>query len=210
MGELRSAVDVLAALDLDEVDNTTLGELIIEVSRQRDRLDGICHRLVAEHDRRLAWKTDGARSEKEWLRDACRLSAGEAASRANTARNLDRLPATAEALADGTISAGQARVAAQAVRDLPSNALVGLDALVTEAAGETDTAGLRSVVDHYAHVVAPDSLAKREERAWRTRRLNTTPTPDDGTVLEAKLDKVGAEIVLTALAPLAAPPRRAG
>jgi hypothetical protein len=81
MGELRSAVDALAALDLDGVDNTALGELIIEVSRQRDRLDGLCHRLVAEHDRRLVWKVDGARSEKEWLRDACRLSAGEAAVR---------------------------------------------------------------------------------------------------------------------------------
>jgi hypothetical protein len=205
MGELRSAVDALAGLDLDELGNTALGELIVEVTRQRDRLDGICHRLVAEHDRRLAWKADGARSEKEWLRGACRLSPGEAAVRTNTARNLGRLPATAEALAEGTISAGQARVAAQAVRDLPGEALAGLDVLVTEAAADTDTAGLRSVVDNYAHAVASDSLTAREERAWRTRRLNVTRTPDDGAVLEAKLDKVGAEIVLTALAPLAVP-----
>jgi hypothetical protein len=112
---------------------------------------------------------------------------------------------TAEALTDGVSSAGQARVAAQAVRDLPGGALAGLDALVTEAAADTDAAGLRSVVDDYAHRVTPDSLAERQERAWRARRLNTTCTVDDGSVLEAKLDKVGAEIVLTALAPLAAP-----
>jgi hypothetical protein len=205
MGELRSAVDALATLDLDGVDNTTLGELIVEVSRQHDRLDGIRHRLVAEHDRRLAWKADGARSEKEWLRDACRLSAGEAAVRTNTARNLGRLPATAEALAEGTISAGQARVAAQAVRDLPGEALAGLDQLVAQTGSDTDTAGLRAAVDNYAHRVTPDSLAARQERAWRTRRLNVTRTADDGAVLEAMLDKVGAEIVLTALAPLAAP-----
>ena len=73
MGELRSAVDTLAALDLAELDNATLGGLIVEISLQHDRLDGIRLRLVAEHDRRLAWKADGARSEKEWLRDACRL-----------------------------------------------------------------------------------------------------------------------------------------
>jgi hypothetical protein len=190
---------------LDEVDDTTLGELIVEVSCQRDRLDGICHRLVAEHDRRLAWKADGARSEKEWLRDACRLSPGEAAVRTNTARNLDRLPATVEALVDGTVSAGQARVAAQAVRDLPGEARAGLDQLVAQTGADTDTAGLRAVVDDYAHAVAPDSLAERQERAWNTRRLNATRTPDDGGVLEARLDKVGTEIVLTALAPLAAP-----
>ncbi|MGH8910448.1 MAG: DUF222 domain-containing protein [Egibacteraceae bacterium] len=39
-----------------------------------------------------------------------------------------------------------------------------------------------------------------------TRRLNVTRTGDDGALLEAKLDKVGAETVLTALAPLAVPP----
>ena len=114
IGELRSAVDALAALNLDDLDNTALGELIVEVSRQHDRFDGIRHRLVGEHDRRLAWKTDGARSEKHWLADHCRLSPAEAATRANTARNLDRLPATAQALTDGTISSGQARVSAQA------------------------------------------------------------------------------------------------
>ena len=94
MGELRSAVDALAALDLDDLDNATLGELIVEVSRQHDRLDGIRHRLVGERDRRLAWKADGARSEKHWLADHCRMSPAEAAARANTARNLDRLPET--------------------------------------------------------------------------------------------------------------------
>jgi hypothetical protein len=205
VGELRSAVDALATLDLDEVDNTTLGELIVEVSRQRDRLDGVCHRLVAEHDQRLAWKADGARSEKEWLRDACRLSSGEAAIRSNTARNLQALPATAAALADGTINAGQARVAAQAVRDLPSAALAGLDQLVTNTGADVDAAELRTAVDDYAHRVAPNSLAARQERAWRTRRLHVTRTADDGATFEAKLDKVGAETVLAALAPLAAP-----
>ena len=205
MGELRSAVDALAALDLDDLDNTALGELIVEVSRQRDRLDGLCHRLVGEHDRRLAWKADGARSEKHWLADRCRLSPGEAASRANTARNLDRLPATAEALADGTISAGQARVAAQAVRDLPGDALAGLDQLVADTAGQVDTAGLRTVVDDYAHSVTPDSLAARQERARKTRRLNGARTADGAISLEGRFDPVDGETVLTALAPLAAP-----
>ena len=204
VSELRSAVDELIAADLDDLDNTALGELIVKVSRQRDRLDGFCHRLIAEHDRRLAWKADGARSEKEWLQDACRLSSGEAAARTNTARNLEVLPATAAALADGTISAGQARVAAQAVRDLPSDALGGLDWLVAETT-DVNAAELRAAVNDYAHAVAPDSLAARQERAWRTRRLQMTRAGDDGAILEAKLDKVGAETVPAALAPLAAP-----
>jgi hypothetical protein len=87
---------------------------------------------------------------------------------------------------------------------LPGEALAGLDQLVAAQVAQVDAAALRGVVDDYAHSVSPDSLAARQ-RAWRTRRLNATRTGDDGAVLEARLDKGGAEIVLTALAPLAVP-----
>ena len=92
-----------------------------------------CSRGFAGSRRRLAWKANGARSEKQWLADHCWMSPGEAASRANTARNLDRLPGTAQALTDGAISAEQARVAAQAARDLPGDTLAGLDQLASGA-----------------------------------------------------------------------------
>jgi hypothetical protein len=65
----------------------------------------------------LAWKADGARSEKEWLATRCGTSMGEAAGRTETARRLGRLPATAQALAAGTISPAHAHLAAKAARD---------------------------------------------------------------------------------------------
>ncbi|MGH8887654.1 MAG: DUF222 domain-containing protein [Egibacteraceae bacterium] len=136
----------------------------------------------------------------------CGISLGEAAGRAETACRLGQLPATAQALADGTISPAHARAAAKAARDLPGSAMAGLDRLVAEQAAQVDAGQLRCAVDGYAHAVAPDSLAARQQRAWATRRLHATRTPDDGAVLEARLDKAGAETVLTALAPLA-PPR---
>jgi hypothetical protein len=83
--------------------------------------------------------------------------------------------------------------------------MAGLDRLVAEQAVQVDAAQLRTAVDDYAHAVTPDSLTARQKRAWRTRRLNATRTGDDGGTLEARLDKIGMETVLTALAPLAAP-----
>jgi hypothetical protein len=59
---------------------------------------------------------------------------GEAAGRTETARRLGRLPATAQALAEGVISPAHARVAAKAARDLPGEALAGLNQLVTAQA----------------------------------------------------------------------------
>jgi hypothetical protein len=129
---VRAGIDVLARVDWDDLDPETLSRLVIELSRLRDRLDGLCHLAVGAHDRVMAWKHDGARSEKEWLASRCGTSMGEAAGRAETARRLAQLPATAQALAEGAISPAHARVATKAAQDLPAEALGGLDALVAE------------------------------------------------------------------------------
>jgi uncharacterized protein DUF222/HNH endonuclease len=133
------------------------------------------------------------------------MSRGEAATTTDTARRLARLPQTMTALGDGSITAAQVQAAAKAARDLPLAALGGLDALVVEQGPDSDAQQLRSAVDDYAHRRTPDSLAQRQERAHRLRRLRIAKTPDDATALEGRLDLLDGEVVLTALAPLAAP-----
>jgi hypothetical protein len=160
----------------------------MSLSQQRDRLEGLCHLAIGTHDRAMAWKADGARSEKEWLATRGGTSIGEAAGRTETARRLGQLPATAQALADGTITPAHARVAAKAARDLPSEAIAGLDALVADQGTQIDAGQLRGTVDDYTHMVTPDSLQARQERSRRTRRLNVRRTSDDGGLLEASLD----------------------
>lgn len=97
--------------------------------------EGLTHRLVREQDRRLAWKSGGACSQKQWLAEHCRMTLGQAGSQTTTARRLEALPQTAAALADGTIGAEHARVAAEAVRDLSGEAAAGLDRLVAGPVG---------------------------------------------------------------------------
>ncbi len=92
---LAPPLDTLAAVAWDTLDGDTLGRCVIDLSRHRDRLDGLCTLAIAAHDRAQAWKADGCRSEKQWLATRCRTSIGEAAGRAETARRLARLPATA-------------------------------------------------------------------------------------------------------------------
>ncbi len=167
MGELRSAVDALAVLDLDQLDDSALGEFVVELSLQRDRIEAISRRAIREHDRRQAWKAAGAHSEKLWLAEHLRISPGQAGSRAETARRLGALPGVETAAVDGTIGAAQAQVAATAVRDLGAEAAEGLDQLVVESGPEVDAGRLRSVVDEYAHRVRPASLAARERGRGR-------------------------------------------
>ena len=117
------------------------------------------------------------------------------------ARRLDALPATLDAAAEGAISAGQARAAAQALRDLPREALDGLDQLVAGTGPGVDAGQLRSAIDDYAHRVVPESLA---ERARERRRFAITRSGDGGARIEGFVDVLGAETVSSALAPLAA------
>lgn len=86
------------------------------------------------------------------------MSAGEAAGQVLQARQLTELPATAAALADGTIGGAHAQVAVHAARDLPEEALAGLDALVAGQGAGMDAAALRVAVDDYTHRAAPDAL----------------------------------------------------
>src|SRR5664280_2486975 len=80
-------------------------------------------RLVV-FDRRGAAGVTGAVSTAAWLRQACRLSPGEAGERVRTARVLaDDLPVTADALAAGDLSYAHARVLAAAAPELPADPL---------------------------------------------------------------------------------------
>lgn len=205
MGELRSAVDALAAVDPDGLDPAELGALLVEVAAQHDRLAAVRAGLTAAHGRRMAWKAEGARSQKEWLTERCRLAPGVAGRESEQARHLAALPRTAEAFTDGTITAAQASAAANAVRDLPGDALAGLDELVAEQAPDLDPGQLRDAVDTYVHQVEPDALAEREQRAHRQRRLTITRTRSGSVVGEFRLDPLAGETLLTAVAAHSSP-----
>jgi hypothetical protein len=59
VGELRSAIEAEAGVDLDDLDNAALGASIVELIGERDRLSAVIARRLAVHDTRGAWKADG-------------------------------------------------------------------------------------------------------------------------------------------------------
>ncbi len=59
---MTAAVDGLAGLDLDGVDDAALGALIAGLHRQAQRVEAVRLACVAAGDRRMVWKAEGARS----------------------------------------------------------------------------------------------------------------------------------------------------
>ena len=86
-----------------------LGERIAELAARINSAEARMMTLIAEFDRRGGWKDGGYSSCAEWLAWRIGTKIGTARERVRTARALERLPRTADALKHGTISYAKVR-----------------------------------------------------------------------------------------------------
>src|SRR5579864_9109492 len=116
-GSLTAAVDDLAAY-LAEAPASALSEALIACRRQQDRLEAAfgqgAYRFAANREH----VAEGAPTAVAWLKGKCRLRAGAAAERLNVARQLEQLPNTAQAFADGEIGYQHAALIARVAQQV--------------------------------------------------------------------------------------------
>ncbi len=93
----------------DDDELRKLGERIAELAARINSAEGRMMTLIAKFDRRGGWKDDGYSSCAEWLAWRIGTKIGTARERVRTARALERLPQTADALKLGTISYAKVR-----------------------------------------------------------------------------------------------------
>ena len=203
---LTAVLDALTAADLDEVDSAVLGDHIALLHRQTQRLEAERLRRLAAHDRRVAWRSAGARSAKEWLSSTCGLTRGEAAGQVHTARQLRELPATSARLATGEMTLSQARVVTSTASRAPAAHRAELDRMAAETVDQgTDTGRLRTAVDDWAHRCDARLLADRREAAYQRRNASFGRGGDGSVTINARMDPLGGEMWLTAMEALSAP-----
>ena len=215
VSELRSALDDLAAVDLDGLSEDAVLDLVGELSTAANRVAAALTSAVRAADRREAYRRDGAVSMKAWLRGSCRMAPDLATATVSTGRRLEQLPQTAAAFGAGEISSAHARVITRAMTPgrLAKAAEAGIDL------GETD-----GILADLARATAPNETARGValwvagvdpdgtlDDAADTRRRFTMASGMDGRVhLRGELDAVGGEYLHTALAALMNGDRPAG
>src|SRR5664279_2154300 len=102
-GCLDPMLDRLLAVEVAGLPDSALAADLVGLRVAVARLESELARRLVVFDRRGAAGVTGAVSTAAWLRQACRLSAGEASRRVRTARVLgDDLAASADALAGGS------------------------------------------------------------------------------------------------------------
>lgn len=139
----------------------------------------------------LTWRQEGHRSAADWLAQKTKTSVGEAISVLETARYLPALPATQEALREGTLSVAQVREIASAATADPS----AEDELI-DAAQYLTLKGLQ----HRARVVkaaAPaHDDARRAASVHKSRSLRHWLDPEGVFHLHARVTPdAGAEVL---------------
>lgn len=199
MGNLRSAVDELQAVDVRSLPDSVLCDDIAEIRRQINRLESTYLTRLEVLDRRGAVASAHG-STQAWVRAETRVAPAVAARDVHLARELaDGLPATRAALADGELSVGHAQLIAGLRPKIAPDAMAAAEPHIVEYARQSSTMELRSAVGHIVHSYAPERFAKDEAKAFEERKLHASTTFNGNGVGEWQLHPLGHETVMAAI-----------
>jgi uncharacterized protein DUF222/HNH endonuclease len=195
---IRAALDDLPGW-LSTIDDAALGEPLIAIREVIDRSESAFSDGVRRFDRSGEYKADGSLSVIAWLRWKCKLSGGAAAERVTIARQLEKLPKTEAAFANGDLGYQHVAVMAHAAEHVGAAAVRKEEGRLLKAAETMDPGLFTGVAKSFEHRVDAEGALDEANRA-HARRYFHISEPQDGLVrLDGLLDAEGGATLRTAL-----------
>jgi hypothetical protein len=198
VSELRSALEALRAEDLDAASDQQLEADFAELQQVMHGLEAERLRRLAQIHRRQSHRRDGYLSTSSWLVDRHGLGWTAAARDIRTARSLQRMPRTREALATGDVTASAVQMLVAARHAHPAQFQRAEGSLV-EAARRLPAPQLHRAVATWRQHLDWDQGLKDAERLRERRRLTVSTTMLGMVRVDGDLDPETGEIMLTAL-----------
>jgi hypothetical protein len=173
---------------------------VVELQRAEARLAAARHRLVAEVDRREAYRPSGAQSTAAYLANECRMRTGEARHQVRTARALRELPATFGALADGELT-GRTAARIAGLHDNPRarDDLQRDEAMLAAEAARLPAGLFDKVLAYWLQHADPDGTEDDAGARRERRHLFLSRTLDGCFKLDGLLDPIDGAAVAGAL-----------
>ena len=183
----------------DAVDQLPDGEALKALFRQRNAIDAEIQRRLHRLDRSRAYESDGSLTAKAWLRWNCNLTHGQASDRVEVARQMQSLPLTTTALAEGDISYQHAALIARTKQRLGELWPGDAEEILVPAAKEVDPVRLRYAAMQLRHCLDPDGVLDDANEDDKRRFLHLNQTfggifvlngqfgADDGAALKAAI-----------------------
>ncbi len=167
-----------------------LGERIAELAARINAAESRMMTLIADFDRRGGWK-DGFGSCAEWLAWRIGIKIGPARERVRTARALERLPQTADALREGSISYAK-------VRALTRVATPEHEAELLEFARAGSAAKLEQTVRMWRRL-SRDAELTAEQTRHRSRAFSVFVDGDGMYVVKGRLEPEAGAVLMRAV-----------
>src|SRR6266704_3410630 len=205
MQSLRASVQAVAVCVRD-ADGETLGDALIQIRETGvDPLEAIFATGVRRFDKSGEYKADGALSLTAWLRWKCRLSGGAAMERVEIARQLEKLPRTGAAFANGDVGYQYVAVLARTAEHVGAAAVRKEEGTLLQAAQTMDPGQFVTVAKNFEHRVDAAGALAEANHAYQ-RRYFHIGEPVDGLVrVDGLLDAEGGATLRTALQPFMKP-----
>jgi hypothetical protein len=201
--QLKEALDNL----LDPATSSCLSaESIVELERQRNRLECYTSKAVADFDLWGEWNLDGAQTSVAWIDTRCHLAKTEARAQRRRGRSMAHLPLAARAFADGDIGAAQFDVLARLATPTNQAALARDEGILVDAARKMKFDSFCAVANYWSLLSDPDGaeeadMARRARRdAYLAKSLDgmflgkLTLDPITGAIVHGELSRIEAEL----------------
>ncbi|MEU2348175.1 DUF222 domain-containing protein [Modestobacter sp. NPDC049651] len=203
MSGLQSALDELAAEDVEASTDAQSLDSVGELIAARNRLDAQIARRVRHAECIQAPERDGLTSMRSWLIGHQRVWANDASKVVRAGRTLPHFPLVAEGFAAGEITAAQVDVIADAVgpKEIAAAAEQGIDLAAFDevwarVARESSHDALKVAVQAFEAALDPDGP---EPDPTEGRSLRIVKHADGSTTGRWDLDAVASEKVQAAI-----------
>jgi hypothetical protein len=203
---LLSAIDELAATDLNAMADCERGATLRELYLARTRLDAEINRQLQVFDARGLSESDGAPSTQSWLRGLCRLAPNEAASEVHTARGLRDFPLVATAWLAGDLGRQHARAVTMLAKETSVEDVQAAEAALVDAARRVDPLRFAGELRAWREALRRSKGDTPDESSIESRReLTLASSLDTMLAMKGWLTPEVGELARTVLDPLAAP-----
>ena len=176
-----------------------LGPIVIELREFVARTEGFSAEVVRRFEKSGVWAEDGALSIVDWLKSNRKLSGGAAMERVSMARQLEKLPETAQAFQRGDLGYQHVAILTRTAEKVGAGALKREEASLLHAAQSMDPGRFASVAKAFEFRVDQAAALTEANRAYSRRYLHLSEVKDGLVHLEGLLDAEGGAVVKTAL-----------
>ncbi len=205
--QLKALIGRLPAW-IGDVDDTEVGEELVEIRESIDRLEAVFASGLRRFDKCGEYRADGAVSLVDWLRWKAKLSGGAAMERVTIARQLEQLPQTRQAFASGNVGYQHVALLARSAEKVGAAAVQREETSLLKAAETMDPGRFAGVAREFEYRVDHAAALAESNRAYARRYLHISDVKDGLVHLEGLLDAEGGATLKTALSALMLPPSK--